>query len=34
MMKVKNTLRICVEASIKAISQKKEIFHCGILSVG
>lgn len=33
MMKLKNTVRICVEASIKAISQHKEMFNCGISSI-
>lgn len=33
MMKLKNTVRICVEASITAISQHKEMFICGILSI-
>lgn len=29
----KNAVRICVEASIKAISQHKEMFNCGISSI-
>lgn len=33
MMKVENTVRICVETSMKALSQSKETFNAGILSV-
>lgn len=33
MMKMENTVRICVENSIKALSQSKEISNCGILSI-
>lgn len=33
MMKMENTVRMCVAASIKALSQSKEIFNCGILSI-
>lgn len=33
MMEMENTVRICIEASIKALRQSKEIFNFGILSI-
>lgn len=33
MMEMEDTVRICIEASIKALRQSKEIFNFGILSI-